>query len=276
MRVLPKLFILGAIFFAFCASAWGLPYNGEVTVGSAVAAPGEQAAIPVSLSNNDIGIASLTVPIKFSSSAIEVDSISFAGTLLKAGMNPLVDIDNDARFVRFTYYPGSQEITEAEGLLATIFFSVGVTAPDQTVSIDSVYDLEIHGEYQLWTRIEFADTSGLSLFFPTFSSGEVEIHDPLDVDYDYFNLPKQLSLDQNYPNPFNPSTTLSFSIPERAHVSLKVYNILGQEVETLVDETRNAGEYRVAWQASDKASGIYFYRLSYQDKVLTKKMVLLK
>jgi len=276
MRLLPKLFIMIAILFAFCASAWAVPYNGVVTVGSVTAAPGEQAAVSVNLSNNDIGIASLTVPIRFSSAAVEVDSVSFIGTIIKPGMSPLVDIDNDARFVRFTYYPGSQVISEAEGLLATIYFSVGVAAPDQTVEVDSVCEFEMHGEYQLWTRVEFADTTGLSLFFPAFSGGAVEIRSPMDADYDYFNLPNQLALEQNFPNPFNPSTTIAFSVPERSHVSLRVYNILGQEVETLVDETRNAGEYQVDWQASDKASGIYFYRLSYQNKVLTKKMALLK
>lgn len=267
---------MGAIFFVFCASAWAGSYNGVVTVGSVTAAPGEQAAVPVQLSNNDIGIASLTVPIKYSSAAIEVDSVSFSGTLLKPGMNPLVDINNEAKFVRFTYYPGSQAISEAEGLLATIFFSVGVSAPDQMVAVDSVNEFEMHGEYQLWTRVEFADTTGMSLYFPSFAGGTVEVRSPMDAEWDYFNLPNQLALRQNFPNPFNPSTTIAFTIPERAHVSLRVYNILGQEVETLMDETCNAGEYQVDWQASDKASGIYFYRLTYQNKVMTKKMALLK
>jgi hypothetical protein len=192
-------------------------------------------------------------------------------------MNPLVDIDNNSRFVRFTYYPsGSQVVTETEGLLATIYFSAKSSAPDQTVAVDSVHKLEYAGPPQLWTRVEMADTSGLNLFFPDFSSGTVTIQAPLDADYDQFSLPNQLALKQNFPNPFNPSTTISFSIPERSHVTLKVFNILGQEVITLIDETRGAGDYETVWDASDQASGIYFYRLRFENQVLTKKMALLK
>ncbi|MCK5128019.1 MAG: T9SS type A sorting domain-containing protein, partial [candidate division Zixibacteria bacterium] len=78
------------------------------------------------------------------------------------------------------------------------------------------------------------------------------------------------------PNPFNPTTTISYSVPERAHVNLRIFNILGQEVQILVDNTKEAGQYEINWDAKNSASGIYFYRLSYQDKVLTKKMTLLK
>jgi hypothetical protein len=265
-----------AIFFSFCASAPILAYDGVVSVGSVTAAPGEQAAVPVYLSSNNIEIASLTVPLQFSSTDLEVDSISFIGTLIKSGMSPLIDINNGSRFVRFTYYPGSEVITESEGLLATIYFSAKGSAPDQSVAVDSVNKLEYAGPPELWTRVEVADTSGLNLFFPDFASGEVTIQAPLDADYDQFSLPNKLALGQNFPNPFNPSTTISFSIPERSHVTLKVFNILGQEVETLLNETINAGAYETIWDASNQASGIYFYRLRFENQVMTKKMALLK
>ncbi len=277
MRRMPKIFILGAIFFAFCASTPGHAFTGEIVVGSVSAAPGEQAVVPVYLQSNDIDIASLTVPLKYSSSDLEVDSISFAGSLLKPGMSPLVNIDNGSRFLRFTYYPSSSSvITETEGLLATIYFSVNVSAAEQTVSIDSIYKLEYAGPPQLWIRLEVADTTGQNLFIPGYSAGEVSVLSPMDAGYDQLNLPTKLELKQNFPNPFNPSTTIAFSVPERSPVNLTVYNILGQSVETLVDEVMNAGSYEINWQASDKASGIYFYRLVFKDQVLTKKMALLK
>ena len=89
-------------------------------------------------------------------------------------------------------------------------------------------------------------------------------------------IPKSFVLNQNYPNPFNPSTTISFSIPQGSKVSLKVYNILGQEVATLVDDYKQAGEYRVQFDAGKLASGVYFYRLQASNFVQAKKLLLLK
>ena len=90
------------------------------------------------------------------------------------------------------------------------------------------------------------------------------------------SLPKAFTLEQNYPNPFNPETTIQYSLQKQTHVKLEVYNILGALVETLVDEVRPVGEYRLTWDAAQYASGVYFYRLSTANNTLTKKMMLLK
>jgi hypothetical protein len=84
------------------------------------------------------------------------------------------------------------------------------------------------------------------------------------------------SLFQNYPNPFNPSTTTSFSLPHAAVVSLKVYDVLGREVATLVDGREEAGEHSVKWNAEGFASGVFFYRLKAGDFVQTRKLVLVR
>jgi Secretion system C-terminal sorting domain len=89
-------------------------------------------------------------------------------------------------------------------------------------------------------------------------------------------LPKTFALAQNYPNPFNPTTRISYSVPSRAQVTLRVYNILGQRVRTLVDEVLEAGDHVVTWDASEFASGMYFYKLSAGATRLSRKMVLLK
>ena len=91
------------------------------------------------------------------------------------------------------------------------------------------------------------------------------------------SIPKDFELIQNYPNPFNPSTIISYSIPEFSQVTLKVFDLLGREVLTLVNQEQKAGSYNVTLNALGFASGMYFYRLS-TDKgfVLTKKMVLLR
>jgi hypothetical protein len=90
------------------------------------------------------------------------------------------------------------------------------------------------------------------------------------------NIPMSFALDQNFPNPFNPTTTIRYSIPARSFVILKVFNSLGQQVATLVDQEQSVGVYSIQWQASDLPSGVYFYNLQANDFVETKKLVLLK
>ena len=89
-------------------------------------------------------------------------------------------------------------------------------------------------------------------------------------------LPDEYSLSQNYPNPFNPSTTIKFSVPQQTNVVLKVYDILGSEVANLVNETLDAGNYAISFDASQFASGMYIYKITAGNFVTTKKMMLLK
>lgn len=94
-------------------------------------------------------------------------------------------------------------------------------------------------------------------------------------------LPSKFSLSQNYPNPFNPSTTISYTLNNPARVSLKVYNMLGAEIATLVNEQQLAGEKIVTWNALNSSgstlpSGLYLYQLKAGSQVLTKKMTLIK
>ena len=84
------------------------------------------------------------------------------------------------------------------------------------------------------------------------------------------------SMHQNYPNPFNPSTTIKYQIPELSFVTLKVYDVLGNEIKTLVSDEKSAGHFQVEYDASSLPSGIYFYRLQAGSFVETKKMVLMK
>jgi hypothetical protein len=90
------------------------------------------------------------------------------------------------------------------------------------------------------------------------------------------NIPMQYALSQNYPNPFNPNTTIEFSLPKSTFVTLKVYNLLGKEVATLVAEEREAGTHKLNWDARGLVSGMYVYRLEAGEFVQTRKLILLR
>ncbi len=97
-----------------------------------------------------------------------------------------------------------------------------------------------------------------------------------DMDEETNSVPQVFALEQNYPNPFNPSTKISYSIPTEGNVELKVYDILGNEVATLVNESKSPGNYSVTFDASALASGVYIYSLKANNLNQTKKMLLMK
>ena len=96
------------------------------------------------------------------------------------------------------------------------------------------------------------------------------------IKIDKGNMPEEFSLYQNYPNPFNPATTIIYQIPKSSLVTLKVYDVLGKAVKTLVNEYQIKGKYSINFDASSLASGVYFYRLSSGSFAETKKLILLK
>ncbi len=91
-----------------------------------------------------------------------------------------------------------------------------------------------------------------------------------------YSAPKEFKLEQNYPNPFNPTTTILYQLPADAKVTLKIYDILGSEIATLVNEDQEAGYKEVKFNATNLASGMYIYRLAANKYVCTKKMMVLK
>jgi photosystem II stability/assembly factor-like uncharacterized protein len=106
--------------------------------------------------------------------------------------------------------------------------------------------------------------------------GFMRYGNPSGITNESGNVPASFSLSQNYPNPFNPSTMIKFALPKSGNVSLTVYNSLGREVETLVNEFMNAGTYEVSYDASKLTSGIYFYKIVTNGFAETKRMMLVK
>jgi hypothetical protein len=120
--------------------------------------------------------------------------------------------------------------------------------------------------------------SGNNIFAGTAISGvwRRPISEMIAVEENKDNLPTEFVLEQNYPNPFNPSTTFRYSIPNESKVIIKVYDILGKEIEALVSEEKPAGTYELTWNAKNLPSGIYFYRIQAGSFIDTKKMILVK
>jgi PKD repeat protein len=147
-----------------------------------------------------------------------------------------------------------------------IYQTVDTTYIDQQVSPDSTY-------YYRVSAIDFAGNQ--SGFTPAVSATIVNIN------YDNDKLPDNYIIQQNYPNPFNPSTTIRYAIPRNEKVSIKIYNILGREIRTLINKIQAPGWYLVKWDGKDNqgrlvSNGIYFYRISAGEYANCLKMLYLK
>jgi len=126
----------------------------------------------------------------------------------------------------------------------------------------------VAGEYKMWYTGQIMDGDG-KIGLATVPT--------LTVDVEDVNLsPADFNLSQNYPNPFNPSTTLKYQIRELSFVTLKVYDILGNEIKSLVNGEKTAGIYELEFNAANLSSGVYFYQLKAGDYLETKKMLLIK
>jgi hypothetical protein len=134
---------------------------------------------------------------------------------------------------------------------------------------------ELDPSNQNFTWIDILETSGLQ---KTYYVDNLQLIENVltGVKSNSSRTPANLTLEQNYPNPFNPSTTIVFSTPSNGRVTLKVYNILGQEVANLSDGNLSSGSHTIVWNAQNMASGIYIYRLQSNSAQVSKKMILMK
>jgi endo-1,4-beta-xylanase len=147
-------------------------------------------------------------------------------------------------------------------------FIVDSTVQDTLLQLDS---LDANRTY--YWRVNASNEKGTSSFtdIVSFTTG-----DQIVAVKEYKKTPIEFILEQNYPNPFNPLTQIVYSIPYSGYISLKVYNLLGKEVAALFEGYKNAGNYKVTFNAAEFASGVYFYQLKADNFMETKKLVLLK
>lgn len=142
-----------------------------------------------------------------------------------------------------------------------------LTAMDTTKTVHGLLNNKTY-----WWRVRAKNLAGWGLFSEQ-RRFQVDIATSVQADGE---VPRVFSLSQNFPNPFNPSTQIQFSIPRPGYTTLKVYNILGNEIAILVAEKLEAGRYKINWNTNGLPSGLYFYRLKSSDFVDIKKMILLR
>ena len=153
---------------------------------------------------------------------------------------------------------GSLSLTFSSGELSGILSDLGVEEGET-----------FNGMWTVTVEIGEWETAANEPFNISMVSGE-------DVSADPGEQPYEFTLDQNYPNPFNASTTIEYTLPEQADVTLEVYNINGQRVKTLVEDTQDRGRHTVNFDASGMASGVYIYRIHAGDHMKVKQMTLVK
>jgi hypothetical protein len=284
MRKLLALFTIMAMVCIPTAFATSPPgFTGRVIVESKTVLPGASFTVKVWLDDNNYPISSIKIPLKLSSSHLTCTYVDFAGTMKLSSMEGYYRINGnelEISYIPSVVYPVPYFGTDS-GLLATLYFTASAGAPDINVAIDSVNRDSIVQQngstLHYWTHVEMADTTGAVILLPDFTPGTIMIRHSTDIATDDNGLlPTSLDLAQNFPNPFNPTTTVSFSLPEKARVRVEVYNLLGQNVATLADADFTAGNHSITWDATGTPSGLYFYRLTAGQASITKKMLLLK
>jgi hypothetical protein len=187
---------------------------------------------------------------------LPVELKSFTASAVKGGVNLVWSTATEVNNAGFEIQRRS-----GTGSYVTVGFVVG-KGTTTNISNYSFMDKDVPaGKYSY--RLKQADLNG-----------NYTISDAIEVNS---NIPSAFSLEQNYPNPFNPSTIISFAIPEKSNVTMKIYSAAGQEVATVINnEQREAGTYNVNFDGKKLASGMYIYTITANGKMLSKKMTLIK
>ncbi len=248
-----------------------------------------------------------TVQSYIDSSASIFGQLPLLVTLNRGGMpdgpNRLIDFGNYAAKRKFYVgqngLKGSSYLTSSESKSAflnwaaqtKLFFEMVAATGGTTGTLMEVMHaaLRIRCSYLNVYAIDvLRGTVGHSSYDPEYENalqfGAAELKGvttAIDENDDEKSIPAVFELHQNYPNPFNPETVISFSLPKPGSVKIKIYDVLGNEVRTLIDEERFAGKHNIYWNSTDNsgrrvASGIYFYTISADNFTQTKKMVLMK
>ncbi|MCP4633533.1 MAG: T9SS type A sorting domain-containing protein [candidate division Zixibacteria bacterium] len=210
-----------------------------------------------------------------------IDDLEVFGTMTDL-VSPEVEFTGDLFARENTHYVGTALITDCSEIdTAASYVTFKINESGDWIEIPMAYDSGDEYSFTIDESNYVADDqiyltiTGVDMAGNETTSEEINFGVETSV-YEDGEIPSVFSLSQNFPNPFNAQTSINYSIAERSDVTLEVYNILGQNTATLVNENQNAGTYTVNWDASNISSGIYFYKLTAGEREFTKRMSLLK
>lgn len=220
-------------------------------------------SVTISDANEAWAVGSNGIIMKFNQSV----STSMVNLLYPA--NQSTDIPVSAEFIwGISYSASSYELQIATDL----DFNTLIVEESEVSSTRLTPETELSSEELYYWRVR-TDNFGVKSDWSEVFSFTTKLTTTMDGGSD---LPKEFSLEQNYPNPFNPTTIIEFALPQTSNVRLELFNVVGQRVATLVNETRQAGVHQIDLDASQFASGVYFYRLNTGNKEMTRSMTLIK
>ncbi len=199
---------------------------------------------------------------------VKVDSLSITQLPNSYRVKPFIKNEGQSFTVEDLLINMSSDDSSVTNISGSV--TIASIAPGEVVEPTGSFSVSVDSNFSGVFNFNFEIESGGWIYWTDSVSAIVTgIEDEL-------TLPISYRLYQNYPNPFNNSTVIKYSIPKESAVKLEIINILGEQVELLVNETKTAGSYEAVWNAGDLASGIYFYRIQSEEFIQTKKMVLMK
>jgi hypothetical protein len=241
------------------------PNSDTVKMGSAIAAPGETVELPIYIKTIDT-VTAFQLSIETDTSFVTVDTLVFLDSIW-ADFSYCSGHIYAACFDEAILFGDSVTLLPGEYHIADLIVTVNpeIEEPDSTQIVFS-NDPE---------QLQYTAFSNVSFFTPVTVDGEIQIITTGIENGEYDNIPGNLSINA-YPNPFNAYTMIDFGLPEKSHVTIEIFDLLGRKIETLFDGSQPAGYHSVTWNSGDYSSGIYFCRIEAGDFAETRKMILLK
>lgn len=226
-------------------------YDMRVSILNASAAPGETTDVNIEIGYSNIGFSSFQLNLNFNQTYFSAINVITVGTLADGWATSYSSPSSG----NFSVAAAGSNSINGPGPLIIIRFRVSENTPSGVYSIDLNNVLFNEGQPR-----------GLPI------SGQIIT----SVEEQQRIIPSTFILEQNYPNPFNPSTAISFSVGTNGHTSLRIFDLFGREVATLVNEKLNAGRHEFKWDATGLPSGVYYYQLQLGSFIDSKKLVLLR
>jgi methionine-rich copper-binding protein CopC len=247
----------------------------QFKAGKAVSPEANVVTVPLEITNAD-NLAAIDIPLQFSE-GVTLKEVTFTDTRVEYFDLKIANINNEQNTVVIGLLPQmtpqpKPDLAAGTGPVANLVFAVDDPSVTE-VTLEAV-EMRNPGHFLAFVYHDF-DENGVPhsrVERPEFDAVTVALSGAPSA----ANLPTSFALHQNYPNPFNPVTTVAFDLPQASKVKLTVFNILGQEVETLIDREMEAGQHSVEWAPTGFSSGIYFYRLETDSFTDTRKMAFIK